>query len=108
MEGRVPGGQRQGGADCRGMARGHFQVISRPAHYRNVSIGLGVLTDLRGPLALQVIPTVTSGARVIAFYVIVFHKIGICRRSFACFNNGLRVGWVYEVIVFSHSQMDER
>ena len=70
-------------------------------HYWSASIGLGVLTDLRGPLALQLVPAATSGARICCF-VRHFIKL-VIYRSFACFNNGLRVGWVYEVIfVYIH------
>ena len=73
-------------------------------HYWSASIGLGVLTDLRGPLALQLVPAATSGARICCF-VCHFIKL-VIYRSFACFNNGLRVGWVYEVIALQWIEDD--
>ena len=54
-----------------------FRWLLRPARYRNVSIGLDVLTDLRGPLALQAIRTATSGERVLRFMSLYFIKLAL-------------------------------
>ena len=68
VEGRVPGGERQGGADCWRVARSHFQVRScLAAPFCNIFIGLGVLMDLQGSSALQATPAATSGAAIVVF-----------------------------------------
>ena len=99
MEGRLLGGQGQSGTDRRRVAGGSFQVNSALCPFQHlvcmqVWLSPRICQDFWHCKLLQQQPQVIF----LVGFGPSFNLKCTFLRSFGCFNNGLRVGWVYEVM----------
>ena len=103
VEKRLLGGQGQGGTDRRRVAGGRFQVNSALCPFQHlvcmqVWLSPRICQDFWHCKLLQQQPQVIF----LVGFGPSFNLKCTFFRSFGCFNNGLRVGWVYEVINRMH------
>ena len=99
VEGRLLGGQGQSGTDRRRVAGGSFQVNSALCPFQHlvcmqVWLSPRICQDFWHCKLLQQQPQVIF----LVGFGPSFNLKCTFFRSFGCFNNGLRVGWVYEVM----------